>query len=295
MTFGIGDGFFAGRGCDGFVTCHGAVGESCAVFPCPPYDGVYAGWWTSGCGRTPDYNFRLSYYTGTRWELLSEYHPGVHDGYVYVRWQFVGGHCGQAYMVEFGEDVGYFLAGKVPPRLIPCEMWTKEMISIEKDRLNEIIKAEKADASADVKELRSSASTEVKVIRGKANIDIAAERAEYKLISTDIRGRVKRELVEVRDVHNAREALLKAEYTAAKTLSDDEERQEKVDVRDVGKVDIADEKRKETDDIGNIRKQRDLDVAAEYRGRDDDIRGRYDARDRTVQEIKDSGLPCVVM
>ena len=79
------------------------------------------------------------------------------------------------------------------------------------------------------------------------------------------------------------------------TLEDDEERQEKIDVRSDGKVEISDEKRKETDDIGNIRKQRDLDVAAEYRGRDDDIRGRYDARDRKVQEIKDSGKPCVVM
>jgi len=295
VGFGVGDGVFAGRGCTGFITCHGEAYESCDAFPCPPYDGVYACWWTSKCGRTPDYDFRLSYYTGARWELLAEHHPGTGDGYVYVRWAITAAHCGFAYMIEFGESVGKFLVGDVPAYMIPCEMWTKDMIKAEKDRLNEIIKAEKADASADVKDLRASASAEVKVIRGKAKLDIAAERGEYKLISTDIRGRVKRELVDIRDTHNDREALLKAEYKAAKTLSDDEERQEKVDVRSDGKVEIADEKRKESDDIGNIRKQRDLDVAAEYRGRDDDIRGRYEARDRKVQEIKDSGKPCVVM
>ena len=106
---------------------------------------------------------------------------------------------------------------------------------------------------------------------------------------------MKRELVDIRDTHNDREALLKTEYKAAKTMSDDEEREEKGAVRDTGRTDIAEEKQKERDDVGNIRNQKDLDVAAEYRGRDDDIRGRYDARDRTVQEIKDSGLPCVVM
>ena len=295
MPFGVGDGFFAGRGCDGFVTCHGAQGESCAVFPCPPYDGVYAGWWTSGCGRTPDYDFRLSYYTGARWELLSEHHPGTHEGYVWVRWAMSAGNCGFAYMIEFGESVGYFLVGDVPAKRIPCEMWTKDMIKIEKDRLKELIKAEKADASADVKEIRAEAKTEVAMIRGKAKTDIAAERAEYKLSSTDIRGRVKRELVDIRDLHNALEARLKIEYKTAKTLSDDEEREEKGAVRDVGKTDIAEEKQKERDDVGNVRKQKDLDVAAEYRGRDEDIRGRYDARDRKVQEIKNSGLPCVVM
>ena len=295
MGFGVGDGIFAGTGCTGFITCHGAARESCDAFPCPPYDGVYACWWASKCGRTPDYNFRLSYYTGARWELLSEYHPGTYEGYVWVRFGLTAGNCGFAYMIEFGESVGKFLVGDVPADRIPCEMWTKDMIKAEKDRLNEIIKAEKADASADVKDLRASASAEVKVIRGKAKLDIAAERGEYKLISTDIRGRVKRELVDIRDTHNDREALLKTEYKAAKTLSDDEERQEKIDARSDGKVEISDEKRKETDDIGNIRKQRDLDVAAEYRGRDDDIRGRYDARDRKVQEIKDSGKPCVVM
>lgn len=295
MVFGIGDGVFRGRGCDGFVTCHGAKGESCKVFPCPPYDGVYAAWWTSGCGRTPDNDFRLSYYTGARWELLSEYHPGVHDGYVFVRWGFTEGNCGFAYKIEFGEDVGFFLVGSVPANRIPCEMWTKDMIKIEKDRLKELITVEKADASADVKEIRAEAKTEVAMIRGKAKADIAAERAEYKLSSTDIRGRVKRELVDIRDTHNEREALLKSEYKTSKTLSDDEEREEKGAVRDAGKTDVAEEKQKERDDIGNIRKQKDLDVAAEYRGRDDDIKGRYGARDRTVQEIEKSGLPCVVL
>ena len=295
MVFGVGDGFFAGRGCDGFVTCHGAVGESCAVFPCPPYDGVHAGWWTSGCGRTPDYDFRLSYYTGARWELMGEYHPGVHEGYVSVRWGFTELHCGYAFMVEFGESVGYFLVGEVLAKMIPCAMWTKEMITIEKDRMKELIKAEKSDASADVKELRSDASAEVKIIRGKAKVDIAAERAEYKLISTDIRAVVKRDLVDIRDTHNEHEALLKLTYKTAKTLSDDEERAEKAESRATGKIDVADEKRKETDDIGNIRKQRDLDVAAEYHGRDEDIRGRYERRDRTYIEIKESGKPCVIL
>jgi len=295
LSFGIGDGFFEGEGCTGFVTCHGAVGESCAVFPCPPYDGVYMGWWTSGCGRTPDETARLFYWTGARWDEMGSHHPRSYEGYVWVRWAFDQGGCGYAYKIQFGEDVGYFLIGDVPAARIPCEMWTADMIKIEKARLKELISAEKADASADVKELRAAASTEVKMIRGKAALDIAAERAEYKLISTDIRGRVRRELVDVRDSHNEFEAILKAEYATAKGVSDDEEREEKAGVRSTGKVDIAEEKRKETDDVGNIRVQRDLDVAAEYRGRDEDIRGRYDERDRRVDEIKKSGRPCVII
>lgn len=294
MAFNVGDGVFEGGGPYGFITCHGMRGESCDVFPCPPYDGVYAGWWTNKLVKTPDHTFRLFWYTGTHWELLSEHYPGVHTGYVFVRWGFTEGNCGFTYMVQFGESSEYFLVGEVPVKLIPCNMWTKDMIKIEKDRLKELIKAEKADASADVKEIRAEAKTEVAMIRGKAKTDIAAERAEYKLSSTDIRGRVKRELVDIRDLHNALEARLKIEYKTAKTLSDDEEREEKGAVRDVGKTDIAEEKQKERDDVGNVRKQKDLDVAAEYRGRDEDIRGRYDARDRTVQEIKDSGKPCVV-
>jgi len=295
MAFGVGDGVFRGAGCTGFITCRGHANESCAEFPCPPYDGVYACWWTSGCGRTPDYDFRLSYYTGARWELLSEHHPGTYEGYVYVRFGLSAGNCGYAYKIEFGESVGRFLVGDVPADRIPCEMWTKEMIAAEKDRMRELIAAEKSDASADVKALRSAASAEVKVIRGKANIDIAAERAEYKLISTDLRAAVKRDLVDIRDIHNDHEALLKLTYKTAKALSDDEERAEKVERSATGKIDVADEKRKEGDDIGNIRKQRDIDVAAEYHGRDEDIRGRYERRDLTYIEIKESGKPCVAL
>lgn len=295
MSFGVGDGFFKGMGCTGFVTCHGAKGESCAVFPCPPYNGIYAGWWTSGCGRTPDRPFYLSYWTGSRWERIGEHRPKIYEGYVWVRWGFDTGNCGYAYKIGFGDDVGLFLVGEVPAHMIPCEMWTSDMVNIEKYRLKELINVEKADASADVKDIRSEATAEVKIVRGKANIDIAAERAEYKEISTGIRARVKRELVDVRDTHNEYEARIKAEYTAAKAVSDDDERGEKTDVRDTGKIDIADEKRKETDDIGNIRKQRDIDVAVEYQGRDRDVLERYAARDRKVQEIKDSGKPCVIL
>jgi len=293
LGFGVGDGLFISNGCTGFITCHGVPKESCDRFPCPPYDGVYACWWASACDRTPDDNFRVSYYTGERWELLDELHPGTGYGYVWARWAFDQGGCGWAYMIEFGEHVGYFLVGDVPAGRIPCNMWTKDMIKAEKDRLRELIKAEKADASADVKEIRAEAKTEVAMIRGKAKIDIAAERAEYKLSSTDIRGRVKRELVDIRDIHNALEAHLKADYKTAKTSSDDAEREEKGAVRSAGKIDIAEEKQKERDDVGNIRKQRNLDVAAEYWGRDKDIWGRYDERDRKIDEIKDSGKPCV--
>lgn len=295
MSFGVGDGVFRGTGCTGFITCRGRANESCEMFPCPPYDGVYACWWVDGCQRTPDYDFRLSYYTGARWELMRELHPGVYEGYVWAKFGMSTGNCGYAYMIEFGESVGYFLVGDVPASRIPCEMWTREMIADEKDRMRELIKAEKSDASADVKEFRSAASAEVKIIRGKAKIDIAAERAEYKISSTDIRGRVKRDLVDIRDIHNDHEARLKTDYKTAKTLSDDEERGEKAEVRATGKVEVADEKRKEGDDIGNIRKQRDLDVAAEYRGRDEEIRGRYEKRDLTYVEIKESGKPCVIL
>lgn len=295
MSFGVGDAFFEGQGCTGFVMCHGAMGESCTVFPCPPYDGVYAGWWTSGCQRTPSSTFHLFYWTGSHWDRIQSHTPKIYEGYVWWHLVMVQGNCGWAYKIEFGNDVAHFLVGEVPAHMIPCEMWTSDMIKAEKDRLNELIRVEKADATADVKEIRAEASAEIKIIRGKANVDIAAERAEYKEISTGIRDRVKRELVDVREAHNEYEARIKAEYTEAKAVSDEDERGEKTDVREKGKTEIADEKRKETDDVGNIRKQRDIDVVAEYRDRDADIQGRYAARDRNVQEIADSGKPCVLL
>ena len=317
MTFGVGDGFFKGQGCNGFITCHGAVGESCAVFPCPPYDGVYAGWWTSGCGETPPATFYLHYWTGTRWELLDSVTPEIYEGYVWVRWPFSEGNCGWAYKISFLNDVAYFLVGNVPASLIPCEMWTSDMIKAEKERLKELIKVEKDDAAADVKVVREEAKTEVAMIRGKAKIDIAAERAEYKEISTAIRARVKRELVDIRAAHNELEASLKtdsaaakvearneyndlvakytAAYRAAKAASDAEESDENSEVRSTGTFDIDEEKRKETDDIGNIQKQKDIDVATEYRDRDADVVARNVARDLKIEEIKDSGKPCVIL
>lgn len=294
MSFGVGDGFFKGAECNGFVTCHGAMGESCRVFPCPPYDGIYAGWWTSGCGITPPATFYLHYWTGTRWQILSEHTPGQYKGYVWVRWAMSQGNCGFAYKVTFVNEEVFFLVGDVRASMIPCEMWTSDMIKTEKDRLKVLIAAEKADASADVKAIRVDATADVKIIRGKATVDIAAERAEYKEISTGIRARVKRDLVDVRDTHNEYETKIKAEYKDAKAGSDAEEKAEKAEVSSIGKVDIAEEKRKETDDIGNIRKQRDLDVAAEYQDKDADVAARYAERDRKSQEIKDSGKPCVI-
>lgn len=295
MTFGVGDGFFKGMGCTGFITCHGAKGESCAVFPCPPYDGVYAGWWTSGCQSTPVQPFILSYYTGSRWEEIQRWSPDQYEGYVWVRFGFGDGNCGWAYKIEFGNDVGYFLVGEVPPERIPCGMWSKDMIKAEKERIKAWIKVAKDDTKADVKEIRAEAKTEVAMIRGKAKVDIVAERAEYKEISTEIRARVKRELVDIRDAHNEHEAKIKAEYKAAKATSDGDERDEKTDVRFVGKTEIAEEKRKETDDIGNIRKQKDLDVAAEYQDRDRLVKNRYDEYERKANMIRDTASKCVVL
>ena len=295
MTFGVGDGFFKGMGCTGFVTCHGAKGESCDVFPCPPYNGVYAGWWTSGCGRTPGSTFRLFYYTGERWELIQSHTPDIYEGYVWWRLMMGSGNCGWAYKIEFGNDVGYFLVGEVSPSLIPCEMWSKEMISAEKDRISEWSKIAKADVKADVKEIRAEAKTEVAMIRAKAKLDISAERAEYKEISTEIRARVKRELVDTRDAHNEYEAKIKAEYKTAKRVSDDDERDEKADVRSTGKTEIAEEKQKERDDIGNVRKQKDLDVAAEYQDRDRLVKNRYDEYERKADMIEATASKCVVL
>lgn len=295
MSFGVGDGFFKGMGCTGFVTCHGAKGESCDVFPCPPYNGVYAGWWTSGCQSTPSSTFHLFYYTGERWERLQSHTPKIYEGYVWWQLMMGQGNCGWAYKIEFGNDVGYFLVGEVPPSRIPCEMWTKDMITAEKDRIKAWIKVAKDDTKADVKEIRAEAKTEVSMIRAKAKIDISAERSEYKAISTTIRARVKRELVDTRDAHNELEAKLKAEYKTAKRTSDDDERDEKADVRYTGKTEIAEEKSKERDDIGNIRKQKDLDVAAEYADRDYAIKCRYEEYERKADMIRDTASKCVVL
>lgn len=295
MSFGVGDGFFKGMGCTGFVTCHGAKGESCAIFPCPPYDGIYAGWWASECQSTPGSTFHLSYYTGERWELIQSHTPDIYEGYVWWKLLMGSGNCGYAYKIEFGNDVGYFLVGEVPPSRIPCEMWTKDMISAEKDRIKAWIKVAKDDTKADVKEIRAEATAEVKIIRAKAKIDITAERAEYKEISTEIRARVKRELVDVRDAHNEYEAKIKAEYKDAKADSDENERNEKADVRLTGKTEIADEKRKETDDIGNIRIQKDIDVVAEYQDRDRLIKLRYEEYERKADMIEATASKCVVL
>jgi len=295
VSFGIGDGFFKGAGCSGFVICHGATGESCAVFPCPPYDGVYAGWWASGCQSTPSSTFHLSYYTGERWERIQSHTPDIYEGYVWWHLLMGSGNCGWAYKIEFGNDEGYFLVGKVPPSRIPCEMWTKDMISAEKSRISEWIKIAKADVKADVVEIRAEAKTEVAMIRAKAKLDISAERAEYKEMSKGIRAGVKRELVNVRDAHNDYEAKIKAAYKTAKGVSDDNERDEKADVRLMGKTEIADEKRKETDDIGNIRKQKDLDVIDEYQDRDRLVKNRYEEYERKVDMIEATASKCVVL
>jgi len=295
VAFGVGDGFFKGMGCTGFVTCHGAKGESCDVFPCPPYDGVYAGWWTSGCQSTPVQPFILSYYTGSRWEEIQRWSPGQYEGYVWVRFGFGPGNCGWAYKVEFGNDVAHFLVGEVSPSRIPCVMWTKDMIKAEKDRIKAWIKVAKDDTKADVKEIRAEAKVEVSMIRAKAKIDISAERAEYKAISTEVRARVKRELNDTRDAHNELEAKLKAEYKTAKRTSDDDEREEKADVRSTGKTEIAEEKQKERDDVGNIRKQKDLDVAAEYVDRDHAIKNRYAEYERKADMIRETASKCVVL
>ena len=295
MAFGVGDGFFKGMGCTGFVTCHGAKGESCAVFPCPPYDGVYAGWWTSGCQSTPSSTFHLFYWTGAHWERIQSHTPKIYEGYVWWQLMMGQGSCGWAYKIEFGNDVALFLVGEVPPSRIPCEMWSKEMIKAEKERIAAWIKVAKDDTKADVKEIRAEAKTEVAMIRGKAKIDIAAERAEYKAISTEIRARVKRELVDVRDSHNEYEAKIKAEYKAAKATSDSLERDEKTDVRTTGKTEIAEEKSKERDDIGNIRKQKDLDVAAEYQDRDRLVKNRYEEYERKADMIRETASKCVVL
>lgn len=294
MSFGVGDGFFKGSGCDGFVTCHGAMGESCRVFPCPPFDGVYAGWWTSGCGITPAATFYLHYWTGTRWQILSEHTPARYEGYVWVRWAMSQGNCGYAYKITFVNEERFFVVGDVPAHRLPCEMWTAEMIKIEKTRLNLLIDEEKEDATADVKSIRADATSDVKQIREVANADIASERAEYKENAKAIRDKADRDIVDVRDLHNEYEARIKVEYTAAKASSDAIERNEKAEIGSIEKVDIAEEKRKETDDIGNVRVQRDLDVAAEYQQKDIDVAARYAERDRRVQEIKDSGKPCVI-
>ena len=295
MAFGVGDGFFKGMGCTGFVTCHGAKGESCAVFPCPPYDGVYAGWWTSGCQSTPPSTFNLFYWSGSHWERIQSYSPEIYEGYVWVRFAFGEGNCGWAYKVEFGNDVAHFLVGEVPPARIPCVMWTKDMIKAEKDRVKAWIKVAKDDAKADVKEIRAEAKAEISMIRGKAKDDIAAERAEYRILSTTIRAGVKRELSDIRDTHNEYEAKIKADYKTAKAVSDSDERDEKADARNTGKTEIAEEKSKERDDIGNIRKQKDLDVAAEYADRDYAIKSRYEEYERKADMVRETASKCVVL
>lgn len=295
MAFGVGDGFFKGTGCTGFVTCQGEAYKSCKEFPCPPYDGVYAGWWASGCQSTPSSTFHLFYWTGSHWERIQSHSPKIYEGYVWWQLMMGQGNCGWAYKIEFGNDVAHFLVGDVVPARMPCEMWTKEMIKAEKERVKDWIKVAKDDAKADVKEIRADAKTEVAMIRGKAKVDIAAERGEYKAISTEIRARVKRELVDVRDSHNEYEAKIKADYKAAKATSDSLERDEKTDVRGVGKIEIADEKRKEFDDIGNVRKQRDLDVAAEYQDRDRLVKNRYEEYERKADMIRETASKCVVL
>lgn len=144
----------------------------------------------------------------------------------------------------------------------------------------------------DIRDLHNAHEATLKATYATAKALSDDEEKQEKL---DIRAFSRASLVSVRDLHNEHEATLKTTYKTAKTLSDDEERQEKVDARAVGKVDISDEKHKETDDIGNIRIQRDLDVAKEYGSRDSDIEGRYTERDRKVEAIKASGLPCVIV
>jgi len=226
---------------------------------------------------------------------MAEHTPDVYEGYVWVRWAMSEGNCGYAYKITFVNDEAYFLVGDVPAAMIPCNMWTSEMITAEKDRLKELIRVEKDDAKADVKAVREEAKTEVAMIRGKATVDIAAERAEYKEISTTIRDRVKSELVTIRDLHNVIEATIRAVYVDAKAVEQADEVTENAEVRDTGKREIDDEKVQEGIDIANIQSLRDQAVAAEYQERDADVVARNVARDLRIQEIKDSGKPCVIL